>query len=252
MKIIIVEDEIPAYKRIHKLILEIDPSIEIVGHADSISSAIKLFSQHPQVDLALMDIELADGQSFEIFKQVDVHCPIIFTTAYDEFALKAFKLNSIDYLLKPIDPKELKAALNKFTTTQNKAAQIDLNQLLSNFKPAVMQNYKERFLVKLGSKLISIPVSDIAYFQASDKLVYLIGADQKKYIIDHSIEELAGMLNPKHFFHLNRQFLSSLQAIESVSTYFNGKLKIHLRPPVSEEVIVSREKSTEFKHWLNT
>lgn len=252
MKIIIVEDEIPAYKRIIKLILEIDPSIEIVGHADSISSAINLFGQHPQVDLALMDIELADGQSFEIFKQINIACPIIFTTAYDEFALKAFKLNSIDYLLKPIDPKELKAALHKFTTTQNKSASFDLNQLLSAFKPSVSQNYKERFLVKLGSKLISIPVAEIAYFQASDKLVYLIGNDQKKYIIDHSIEELAGMLNPKDFFHLNRQFLSSLRAIESVSTYFNGKLKIQLRPPVTEEVIVSREKSTEFKQWLNT
>ncbi|OYU95402.1 MAG: DNA-binding response regulator [Bacteroidetes bacterium B1(2017)] len=252
MRIIIVEDELPAFNRIKKLILEIHPDTEILGHADSITSAVSLFNTYPDVELALLDIELADGQSFEIFNQVKVTCPIIFTTAYDEFALKAFKVNSIDYLLKPIDPNELKQALDKFKQLQNKKADIDLNQLLRAFQPAATSAYKQRFLVKLGQKLISIAAQDIAYFMAADKVVYLVAKDQRKFIVDHSIEELANLMNPTSFYHLNRQFLANLDSIESVSSYFNGKLKISLRPSVAEEVLVSREKASDFKLWLNT
>jgi two-component system LytT family response regulator len=252
MKIIIIEDELPAYKRLHKLVLEIDSSIEILGHADSISSAVQLFQSIGNIDLALMDIELADGQSFEIFNQVKVDCPIIFTTAYDEFALKAFKVNSIDYLLKPIDPKQLKQALEKFSSLKFKSSSFDLNLLLQAMQPNITAQYKQRFLVKLGSKLISVACNDVAYFMAADKVVYLVSKDCKKYIVDHSIEELSNLLDPKIFFHLNRQFMANLSAIESVSTYFNGKLKIHLNPQVAEEVLVSRDKASDFKLWLNT
>ncbi|MCF8426877.1 MAG: LytTR family DNA-binding domain-containing protein [Bacteroidia bacterium] len=252
MRICIVEDEIPALKRMIKLVQEIDPEIEIVAHADSISSAVNMFQNHPSIDLALMDIELADGQSFEIFNQVAISCPIIFTTAYDEFALKAFKVNSIDYLLKPIDPNELKSALQKFKLRHGNSNQVNIEQLLHALRPGLNQTYKQRFLVKLGQKLISISTKDIAYFMAADKMVYLVSLEGKKFVVDHSIEELSKMLNPANFFHINRQVLANLEAIETVSSYFNGKLKIQLKPPMDEEVLVSRDKAADFKNWLNS
>lgn len=252
MNIAIIEDEAPALSRIKKLIAEVATDANIVFTADSIESAVRSFNTHSTIDLALFDIELADGQSFEVFKQVNVKCPIIFTTAYDEFALKAFKLNSIDYLLKPIEKTELAAAINKFKTMHKHqpdyAAQ--LQSLMASFKPQ-LSTYKSRFLIKTGTKLLSISVDDIAYFHAADKVVYVCTFAEQKYIIDHSLDELIQILNPVNFFQINRQFIANIKSIKSVHTYFNSKLKVDLTPSLSEEVLISREKAGEFKNWLN-
>jgi len=251
MKLIIIEDELPALRRLSKMLLELMPEAEILGSADTIDGAVALFQQHKDAQLALMDIELADGQSFEIFNRIAVHIPIIFTTAYDEFALKAFKVNSIDYLLKPIDPDELKQALEKFKKLQSPSNTVNLQELLVSFNQKTETNFKQRFLVKMGQKYLSINISEVAYFNANEKVVYLVTKDQKKYIIDYTLDELEGMVEPKAFFRLNRQYLSKIDAIESISSYFNGKLKIQLNPNVVDEVLVSRERASEFKQWLN-
>ncbi len=251
MKLIIIEDELPALRRLSKMLLELMPEAEILGSADTIDGAVALFQQHKDAQLALMDIELADGQSFEIFNRIAVHIPIIFTTAYDEFALKAFKVNSIDYLLKPIDPDELKQALEKFKKLQSPSNTVNLQELLVSFNQKTEANFKQRFLVKMGQKYLSINISEVAYFNANEKVVYLVTKDQKKYIIDYTLDELEGMVEPKAFFRLNRQYLSKIDAIESISSYFNGKLKIQLNPNVVDEVLVSRERASEFKQWLN-
>jgi two-component system, LytTR family, response regulator LytT len=250
MKIIIIEDELPALKRISKLVKDILPKAEILGTADTIEGAVSLFKTFPDAQLALMDIELADGQSFEVFNRVEVKIPIIFTTAYDEFALKAFKVNSIDYLLKPIDAEELKQALDKLSRLQQVSPSLNLNQLLQSINQKSTE-YKQRFLVKMGQKYLSIGLSEIAYFHASEKLVYLVTKEQRKYIIDYTLDELEQMVDPHLFFRLNRQYLSHIESIESISSYFNGKLKIQLKPVVAEEILVSRERASDFKQWLN-
>jgi two-component system response regulator LytT len=249
MNILIIEDETPALNRITKLVKDIDPNIRIIATADSIESACLVFATIPDIDLVLMDIELADGQSFDIFKQVEVYCPIIFTTAYDEFAIKAFKVNSIDYLLKPIDKMELEAALEKFKTIKQQGGSALIQNLIQQLTPATSA-FKNRFLIKSGTKLISIATEDIAYFMAAEKIVTVWMQNGSKYIIDHTLEELESLLNPMQFFRLNRQCLSSIKAIKTVHTYFNGKLKIDIEPKASEEILVSRERSPDFKKWL--
>lgn len=255
MNVVIIEDEAPALVRIQKLIQEVDSSVNIIATADSIESAVLLFKKFDKIDFALMDIELADGQSFEIFNRVAVTCPIIFTTAYDEFALKAFKVNSIDYILKPVDIEDLKRAMLKFKTLGHGRVVPDykheLQSLLSSFKPEV-SSFKNRFLIKIGTKLVSIPVEQIAYFLAADKLVYLYTEHGQKHIIDHTLDEVMRMLDPASFFQLNRQIVSNLKSIQSVHTYFNGKLKVELKPEFTEEVIVSRERAGDFKSWLDS
>ena len=249
MKIAIIEDETPALKRLIKMVSEIDSSAEIVATADSIESSIILF-QTKHIDLALMDIELADGQSFEIFNHVEIKCPVIFTTAYDEFALRAFKVNSIDYLLKPIDKEELKKAFDKFRNFTFKDSLDDrLKNLLQNIQQQT-PTYKNRFLVKLGQKLISISDNEIAYFYSQDKLCYVVTKSNNRYVVDYTIEELAKILQPEKFFHLNRQIISSIHSVNDIHTYFNGKLKVDLIPKFEEEVMVSREKANDFKKWL--
>lgn len=254
MQLIIIEDEIPAMNRIKKMVLEIEPNTDIVATADSIESGVEAIQQNPKADLILMDIELADGQSFEIFNLVQVKCPVIFTTAYDEFALKAFKVNSIDYLLKPIEKTELQNAFNKYKTiTQSSTIVSDINMQMQELLIGLKKpnaNFKNRFLVKQGQKLISIAVDEIAYFFAHDKLCYLQTKSVNKFVIDYTLDELVGMLDPTQFFHLNRQTIASIYSIGSVHTYFNGKLKVDLKPLTSTEVIVSREKAAEFKEWL--
>jgi two-component system LytT family response regulator len=252
MNIAIIEDEVPALSRIKKLIAEVAPYSHILFTADSIESAVSQFKKYPSVDLALFDIELADGQSFEIFKQTEIRCPIIFTTAYDEFALKAFKLNSIDYLLKPIDKEELQQAIAKFNSLQNHQTDYanNLQSLIESFVPQ-QTTYKARFLIKNGNRLISLSVDDIAYFHAFEKVVYVYTHTQQKYIIDYSLDELNKLLHPQFFFQLNRQIIANVKAIKNIHSYFNGKLKVELLPPMQEETIVSREKASDFKQWLD-
>lgn len=251
MNLLIVEDEIPAQQRIVKMVNELNKTVHIVATADSIDAAVEAIQQHQNIDLALMDIELADGQSFEIFKRVDVKFPVIFTTAYDEYALKAFKVNSIDYLLKPIDRNELKQAFEKFSSLskQEQTQQLDIQELIKQLKPETPA-HKNRFLIKSGTRLISVAADDIQYLHAADKLVHLHTKQGNKFVMDQSLDELIKLLNPEQFFQLNRQYIASITAIKGVHHYFNGKLKIELSGTNEDEIVVSRERAPEFKTWL--
>lgn len=248
MKILIIEDEIAAYERLCKMVLEVEPLAEIVGHVDSIESGVQWLESHSEPALILSDIHLADGSSFMIFDRVKVSCAIVFTTAYDEYALKAFKLNSIDYLLKPIDKQELKAAIHKFKNYGNFSSNQVHNVLTSLLH--TQKFHKERFLVKMSDRLIPIPTKEISYFVSEDKYVFLYYKD-KKYPVDYTIEELEGLLDPQCFFRLNRKILAQISAIVKISNHLNGKLKVDLEPTYVEDIYVSRERATEFKNWLD-
>ena len=248
MKIVIIEDEAPAARRLTNLVKECRPGVDIIGQFDSVETATGWLSENPAPDLAFMDIQLADGLSFEIFETVKINFPVIFTTAYDEYALKAFKVNSIDYLLKPIDKKELAVALDKWDTLQKQPGnQVDISELLKSFnKP----QFKNRFLVKQGQRLIPVSTEDIAYFFAEDKLVFLVTTPGNKYVVDYTIEQLENQLDPQKFFRANRKVITSVPAVKDIHLSFNGKLKIYLKPDFQEELFVSRERSSDFKQWL--
>ncbi|TAH26579.1 MAG: DNA-binding response regulator [Cytophagales bacterium] len=257
MKVLIVEDESPAARRLKQLIITCSKEIEILATLDSIQQVVVWTSQNPAPDLIFMDIQLADGISFEIFNKTSILSPIIFTTAYDEYALRAFKNNGIDYLLKPVVQEELDNAIQKYhqlkkQLSENKSIDHSSNieRLLVDLK--LNQNYKSRFLIKIGEKMISILTDNIAYFSSEDKLVFAITMDGKRHPLDYSLDEIEGMVDPKIFFRLNRQYISKINAIQSIHNYFNGKLKLFLTPPTpaNKEVVVSREKASHFKQWL--
>jgi two-component system response regulator LytT len=252
MKIFIIEDEELAVKKLEKTLASVDEAAQVVGIADSIQASIEWLSQNPQPDLILMDIELADGQSFEIFKLIEVKSPVIFTTSYDEYALKAFKVNSIDYLLKPIQKDELKAALEKYKKSLNKKnAEINIenlvNELQQKLKPV---EYRKRFLVKYGQKLVSIEIADIAYFYSDGRLNFFKSTDNKKYVVDYTMDELEEFLDPDRYFRISRSFYVSIDSIEKIEDYFGNRLILHLKPMVDKEALVSREKVSDFKKWM--
>jgi two-component system LytT family response regulator len=255
MKVLIIEDETLAAKRIRKMVEELEEKIEIVGVTDSIESSVSFLKNNAHPDLILMDIELADGQSFEIFNQVDVKSTIIFTTAYDEYAIRAFKVNSIDYLLKPITPEDLKRGIDKFkqwsgTHHESTAPKIDLDSIVLALREQNVQAYKRRFLVRQGQKFIPLDIQDIAYFYTEDKVSFIKTYSDQRYVVDHSLDELEQLLDPVYFFRANRQFIVSPKSLDGIHNHFNGKLKINLKPLVSEEVYVSRERAADFRAWL--
>lgn len=251
MKVLIIEDEAPAARRLAQLIKECKPNAEIVEQIDSVEGAIEWCGNNPLPDLAFMDIQLADGLSFEIFEAVEVKCPVIFTTAYDEYAIKAFKVNSIDYLLKPVDKNELLNAFEKYDELKtNNTPTIDITEIVKTFNK--QQNFKTRFLVKQGQRLIPVDAERIAYFFAEDKLVFMVTEDNHKYIVDYTLEQLEGELDPQHFFRANRKIITSMKAVKDIHLSFNGKLKIYLNPDLKkgEDIFVSRERASEFKNWI--
>ena len=255
MRILIVEDEPLLAKKLQKLVLEIEKPAEIIGITNTIASTVNYLQANSCPDLILMDIELADGQSFEIFKQVELKCPVIFTTAYDEYALKAFKVNSIDYLLKPVKEEELRTALARFhrvsTNSTGHLQNPDINALLRALnKLPNEKKYRDRFLVKQGQKSFSVEVNDIAYFFTSNTLNYILTKTNEKFIVDYTLDEIEQALDPKNFFRANRQMVLSTSAVVAIHAWFNGKLKVDVVPPASEHVIISREKSSDFKAWL--
>lgn len=249
MKIVIIEDEKPAYEQLVKLIAEVDSSIEIIRHLDSIESALAWFGKNGEPDLILSDIHLADGPSFLIYEKIKIDCPIIFTTAYDEYALKAFKLNSIDYLLKPINKPDLKHALEKYKNLRKDAIVSDMQKMISSLLNH-QKSYKDRFLVKMADRLLSIHTPEISYFVSEDKFVSLYHQGQK-YLIDFTIEDLEDLLDPNTFFKLNRKIIANISSISKIFNHFNGKLKVDLNPSYPEEIFVSREKAGSFKSWLD-
>lgn len=248
MNVLIIEDEGPAARRLVQLLNEKLPGAQIHGSLDTVSSAIQWLKTHPQPDLIFLDIQLADGISFEIFGQMKVTAPIIFCTAYDQYAIRAFKLNSIDYLLKPIDPEELEQALNKFRSGRTEPV-ISLEQIRSLIQPAA-KAYKNRFLVKIGERIQSVDVANIAFFFSEDKVTFLQTKAGKKYIVDYTLDDIEEMLSPETFFRLNRKYISSITAIKDVFTYSNSRLKIHLENCVDQDILISRERMGAFKGWL--
>jgi two-component system, LytTR family, response regulator LytT len=252
MKIFIVEDEELAVKKLQKTLTAVDASAEVVGVADSIQSSVEWLNENPSPDLILMDIELADGQSFEIFNLTEVKSPVIFTTSYDEYALKAFKVNSIDYLLKPIQKEELQTALEKFRKTQGgNKPEISIDSLVKELQQKLQpREYRKRFLVKHGQKLVSVEIAEIAYFYSDGRLNFFKTTDNKKFVVDYTMDELEDMLDPESYFRISRSFYVSIASIEKIDDYFGNRLILQLKPEVDKEALVSREKVTDFKKWM--
>ncbi|RPD43022.1 LytR/AlgR family response regulator transcription factor [Chitinophaga barathri] len=252
MEILIIEDEQLGAEKLMRLLTSIDSSIQVVGNTRSIKSSVEWLLQHEHPDIILMDIELTDGQSFEIFNHVTIKSMVIFTTSYDEYALQAFKVNSVDYLLKPIKREELKNALDKFQQWQQKftSTSLSIEHLINELKQQQSKIWRSRFLVKQGQKLVSVETCDIAYFYADGRLSYFITRDKQKHVLDYTIEELEQMLDPQQFYRANRAFLIHIKSVLQIHNYFNGKLKLELKPAINKEVMISREKAMEFKEWM--
>jgi two-component system, LytTR family, response regulator LytT len=252
MKVLIIEDEELAVKKLRKTLESVDATAEVIGTADSIKSSVEWLEHNPQPDLILMDIELADGQSFEIFNLTEVKSPVIFTTSYDEYALKAFKVNSVDYLLKPIQKEELQTALDKFKKTQSASkADINIDSLVKELQLKLQpKEFRKRFLVKNGQKLVSVEVNDIAYFYSDGRLNFFKTSDSKKFVVDYTMDELEDMLDPERYFRISRSFYVSIASIDKIDDYFGNRLILQLRPVVDKEALVSREKVTDFKKWM--
>lgn len=247
IKICIIEDELPAVKRVKKILQEVDISNEVVMHCDSIASAVEFFNSRPEIDLLLMDIKLGDGLSLDIFNHIDISIPIIFTTAYDEYTLKAFKLMSIDYLLKPIEVNDLNFALRKFQNWIKNETNFDVKKIISELKG---NRAKEKFLIKQGNQLLVIFITDIAYFFTEDGYTFIITHDGKKYIIDDTLDTIQKEINEKEFFRINRSMIIKLNCIKKIEQYFNSRYTLTLMPDFKDQVIVSRERVKEFKEWL--
>jgi two-component system response regulator LytT len=255
MRILIIEDEILVAKKLQKLVMELEPSAQIMETTNCVASTVSWLQANKHPDLILMDIELADGQCFDIFKKVEIKSPVIFTTAYDDFALKAFKVNSIDYLLKPIKSDELRNALDKFhalsSGSQFSDNLLNYDKLISVLqKLPAAKTYRDRFLVKQGQKSFSINSNEVAFFFTEKSVNYLFTQDKKKYIIDYTLDEVEQSLDPSKFYRANRQTIVSSAAVVALHPWFNGKLKLELHPDHNEHVLISREKAGEFRQWM--
>jgi DNA-binding LytR/AlgR family response regulator len=249
MRVLIVEDEAPAAQRLSKLVMNLYPETEIAGRADSIESAVRFFTQNSSPDLVFMDIQLADGLSFDIFEQVNVTAPVIFTTAFDQYTLKAFKVNSIDYLLKPIDENELKAAIEKHRQLAGRHQQLQnlLNLLGDINKP----KYRERLMIKRGSQYITLKTSSIAYCYADGKLCFAVDGTGTRHLLEDTLSQLEEQLKPSEFYRINRHMLVQIDAIKKVHTWLGSRLKLEVTPETAMDTIVSRDKVAAFKEWLN-
>ena len=252
MKVLIAEDEKLASERLAILLEACDPLIKIVDNLDSVSDVVAFFKAGGTVDLLLLDIELADGKSFEIFDKAEISSPIIFTTAYDQFALDAFKYYSIDYLLKPIQLDDLRTAINKFKKiSAYQSAPYDW-QALKTLLTQATNKPKERFILKSGNKLFYKHVSEIAYFFAEGKTAYLVSKkENRKYIIDYTLEDLEKVLDPKMFFRINRKFILCIDSLAEVKGLVSTRMEIRLNQPCEHELSVSRDRSQHFKAWLD-
>jgi DNA-binding LytR/AlgR family response regulator len=249
-KVLIIEDEQPASKRLEKMLLEISPDFEIIERCDSIESSVQFFKAGIMPDLVMLDIQLGDGLSFEIFNQIEISCPVIFTTAFDEYAIKAFELNSIDYLLKPINKEKLERSIEKFKKLSQQNLQNDW-KLIASLLDKEKREYKQRFLVYVGEHLHSVQTSDIVYFYSVEKSTFLTTKAGKSYNIDLSLEKLEGILSPNDFFRINRNFLIEFNAIKKINILSKSRIKLQLEPTPTEEILVSSARTHEFREWLD-
>lgn len=252
MKVVIIEDEFLTAQRLDNLLNQYDPTMEVMAILPSVQESIQWFKSNPDPDLVFMDIHLEDGQSFSIFETINLDVPVIFTTAYDEYMVKAFKVNSVDYLMKPVNLEDLTQAIDKFKRVhgvQKDSENEGLELLLRNIQKKDME-YKDRFLISVGSRLKTIEISEVSYFYSSDKISFLVTHDNQRLPIEQSLDKLIGQLHPKKFFRINRQMIVGLPAIANIHVYPKSKLKIDLQPAMKEDVFVSIDRVTEFKDWL--
>ncbi|MBC5772835.1 response regulator transcription factor [Pontibacter sp. KCTC 32443] len=252
MDVLIIEDEAAAASRISKMLQQLDATVRVLDVTDSIESSVQWLENNPQPDLILSDIHLADGSSFEIFRQTLVEAPVIFTTAYDQYAIDAFKLNSIDYLLKPIKLQELAQSLEKFKKTKYKIAAptVDYTLLLQALQPQIKSAYQKRLVIKFGQHLKTVEIAEVAYFYTQERVTHLCTFEGKRLPIDQNLDEVEDILDPAHFFRINRQFIINIKAIDAMYSYSKARVKIDLNPASVHETIVSTERAATFKQWL--
>jgi DNA-binding LytR/AlgR family response regulator len=252
MRILILEDENLASEKLEKTLLELEPDAQITAKLPSIEAAVNWLQNNPHPDLIVTDIRLLDGLCFEIFKQIRVEKPVIFTTAYDQYAIKAFEVNSIDYLLKPVQKEKLKHSLEKLKGLSPKqtSSPVDYSEMLKYLKSS-QPEYKSRFMVRLGQKIISVSADKIAYFFSENKLTFIVTRDGKRFPTDQTLEELNDVLDPRHFFRINRQYIVTFDSIAEIHPYFKGRIKLLLSPKAEDDVVISSERTPDFKKWID-
>lgn len=250
MNVLIIEDEERAFENLKSILLEIDPSIHILSWLQSVEQSICWLNTNDCPDLIFLDIQLSDDLSFKIFESVEVTAPIVFTTAFEEYAIKAFELNSIDYILKPISRNSIEKSITKFKSNNHRTTQSYTNLIQDLKSFSVNQSYKERFLVNKGDELLIIPIADIAYF-FKDSETYIVSKNGDRYAIKFTLDELIHLLDPVQFYRINRQMIVSIHAISKITLWFQGKLKLRLIPEFNTTVFVSREGATKFKAWMD-
>ena len=251
MKAVIIEDEKIAADLLRNLINQLDENIEVVTTLQTVEDSIEWLENNQHPDIMFVDIHLADGSSFSIFEKTEVRCPIVFTTAYDEYALKAFEVNSIDYLLKPINKDDLQRALNKYKNLKGDNKDLDYKKFVSRFlSEGNVNNYKEYFLVPERDKLIPLAAKDIAYIYIDLKLIKAVTFSGKVYYLNQNLDEMMNQLNPKNFFRANRQYIVAHESIKDVSMWFGNKISLNLTLPTEEKIIVSKARVAEFKNWF--
>ena len=250
MNILIIEDEKPAARLLQRKVEKLGLQVNTMLH--SVEEAIEWFQNNPHPDLIFLDIQLSDGLSFEIFEQIDIKSAVIFTTAYDEYALRAFKLNSIDYLLKPIDEEELSIAISKFKNQfqKNTISSLDFEAIKRMLVNPVEKEYKKRFSVKIGQQLKVISIDEVECFYSENKGTYIHTLDNRDYLIDSTLEVVEAEINPKDFYRVSRKFIVPLEAVKEIQVYSNSRLKIILPTYKDDEVIVARERVSDFKEWI--
>lgn len=250
MRIIIIEDEKPAARLLQRKVEKFGYQVETLLH--SVEEALHWFQNNQHPDLIFLDIQLSDGLSFEIFEKIEIKSAVIFTTAFDEYALRAFKLNSIDYLLKPIDEEELEIAISKFKNQFQKSsiASLDFEAIKRMLVNPTEKTYKQRFTIKIGEHLKMISIDEVECFYSENKGTYLHTLDNRDYLLDNTLEQLETELNPKDFFRVSRKFIVPLKKIKDIVVYSNSRLKVILPTYKADEVIVSRERVNDFKEWL--
>lgn len=251
MRILIIEDEEYAAKRLKKMILARKPDSEILGVLDAVEEAIEWFKSNKPPDLLFLDIHLSDGKSFSFLEVTKPKCPIIFTTAYDEYALKAFDFNSVDYLLKPVEELALDRAMAKFDHLAGSPPSVSQDNRLEDLLRHIKGNYKKRFLVKIGEQYLYVMSEEVAYFRSDEGETYLHTNGGKKYIISQKLDALMQQVDAERFFRINRKFIVSIESLQKIGTWFSGRLKLELNPDAGEEVIVSRDRAADFRSWLD-
>ena len=250
MRYLIIEDEPLAQEELVRMLKALDPNFVLLASIDSVKQSIEWFNNNEQPDIVFMDIHLSDNICFEIFNKVEITAPVIFTTAYDQYAIEAFKTNGIAYLLKPIEEDELIAALKKFRTLTN--TNIELSSIHSHIQQlSTLNSYKERVLAKVGDNYQHVAMQDVAYFYSEDHYTFVATKDKQRYIINYTLDTLVEQINPQQFFRISRQFIVNINAINNISKHFNGRLKITVNPSFSEDIYVSRNRVQTFLAWLD-